>query len=146
MAKAKPTKEMFQFDLIDVRLIAANFSICAIDEDQENVSIDTKLTVDHALIDEGITLRVSVTASISGSNSPFTLDATMGGLFRFHSEITDAKQVEYIAEINCASIIFPFLRETVADITRRAGYAPLLLPPVNFVEIYQKEHSPKATS
>lgn len=140
MAKAQPTKEMFQFDLADIRLISANFSICDIDKDQGDISIDTRLTVNHLLVDNGTMLRVSVTGSISGSNAPFTLDAEMGGVFRLHKEIKDAKQIEYIAEISCAAIIFPFLRETIADITRRAGFAPLLLPPVNFVELYHQEN------
>jgi len=42
-----------------------------------------------------------------------------------------------IVHINCASIIFPFIRESVADLTRRSGLTPLILDPVNFVALYE---------
>ncbi|MBW1706391.1 MAG: protein-export chaperone SecB, partial [Deltaproteobacteria bacterium] len=49
------------------------------------------------------------------------------------------KDVEPIAKINCPAILFPFLRECVADITRRAGFNPLILPPINFVELAKQK-------
>lgn len=140
MAKVKQEKEMYQFDLIDARMVGVNFQIKPVDDNPDNISIDTRFTVDHKLIDEGVNLQVAITINISGDHAPFTLDATYGGIFRFKTPITDKKQIEYVAEINCASILFPFLREIIADITRRAGFAPLLLPPLNLMDIYSKNH------
>jgi preprotein translocase subunit SecB len=47
-----------------------------------------------------------------------------------------------LARINCAAMIFPFLREAIADVTRRAGMSPLLLPPVNFLELFKNKPAP----
>lgn len=139
MAKMKQCPEMYQFDLVDARLVAVNFQIKTVDENVENTSIDTKFTVDHATLEDN-DLRVGITVNIAGDNSPFMIDATFGGVFRFKTPIADAQQIQYISEINCASILFPFLREVVAEITRRGGFAPLLLPPINFMDIYSKNH------
>lgn len=69
---------------------------------------------------------------------PFRLAVKGRGVFKVSSEIDN---IEKVARINCAAIIFPFIRETIADVTRRAGLRPLLLPPVNFQKMYEEERS-----
>jgi len=39
-----------------------------------------------------------------------------------------------LKNVNCRAIIFPYLREYISDLTKRAGFTPLFLPPFNFVE------------
>jgi preprotein translocase subunit SecB len=38
--------------------------------------------------------------------------------------------------VNCPSILFPFLRRIVADISREGGFPPLLLDPFDFAALY----------
>jgi len=40
--------------------------------------------------------------------------------------------------INCPSILFPFLRRIVADITREGGFPPLLLDPIDFAALFMR--------
>ncbi len=47
-------------------------------------------------------------------------------------------ELESIVHINCASIMFPFARESVADLTRKVGIQPLIVDPINFVALYKK--------
>jgi len=68
---------------------------------------------------------------------PFVFRVIMQGVFNF-SEIPPDEELERIVHINCASIIFPFVIESVADLTRRAGVPPLILNPVNFVALYEE--------
>ena len=58
------------------------------------------------------------------------------GLFEFEEELEEG-DIARIAGINCAAILFPYIRETVADLTRRGGFPPLHLAPVNFVEVFK---------
>ncbi|MEM5799943.1 MAG: protein-export chaperone SecB [Candidatus Aenigmatarchaeota archaeon] len=69
-------------------------------------------------------------------NQPFVFRIIMEGVFRFEQLPTD-EELEKIVHINCASIMFPFIRESVADLTRRAGIPPLILDPINFVALYE---------
>jgi preprotein translocase subunit SecB len=47
--------------------------------------------------------------------------------------------------INCPSILFPFLRRIVADITREGGFPPLLLDPIDFAALFMRREQELAT-
>lgn len=66
-------------------------------------------------------------------NIPYYFEVKAGSLFRF-AEVPQEQLMKQYATINCPSIMFPYLRETVADLTRRAGFSPLHLAPINFIE------------
>jgi preprotein translocase subunit SecB len=40
--------------------------------------------------------------------------------------------------IECPMILFPFLRRIVADLTGDGGFAPLMLSPIDFAQLYQQ--------
>ena len=67
-------------------------------------------------------------------NIPYYFEVQAGGLFTFNGK-PDEKMLKQLASVNCPAIIFPYIRETVADLTRRAGFPPLHLAPINFVEL-----------
>lgn len=80
------------------------------------------------------TLRSILSVSVSQEELPFHLEIEFEGLFRLNKSIPE-RSIQPFARINCPAILFPFIRECIADITRRAGLSPLLLPVVNFIEI-----------
>ena len=41
--------------------------------------------------------------------------------------------------INCPNVLFPYLRETLADAVGRAGFPPVHLAPINFEALYQQQ-------
>lgn len=61
----------------------------------------------------------------------------MGGQFLV-AEGVDATFLDNFAEINAPAIIFPFVREAIASLTARAGIPPILLQPLNFVDMAQR--------
>jgi preprotein translocase subunit SecB len=78
---------------------------------------------------------------VSGESAPINVfSIEMGGRFQV-KEKPAAEKIGEIAEINCAAIVFPFAREVIADLTRRSGLPPFLLPPINFVEFYKTNHA-----
>jgi len=40
--------------------------------------------------------------------------------------------------VACPNILFPYARETVSDAVTRAGFAPVVLQPVNFEAMYMQ--------
>ncbi|MBI3600442.1 MAG: protein-export chaperone SecB [Nitrospinae bacterium] len=82
-------------------------------------------------------LRAFMKVSLNSGNLPFYLTVEGVGVLTFDGD-PDQKTLNNISSINAPAIIFPYIRETVADITRRAGFPPLHLPPVNFVNIAKK--------
>lgn len=59
---------------------------------------------------------------------------TQSGVFTLTGFKTE--QVDHLLGSYCPSILFPFLRETVADMAMRGGYPQLLISPINFDAIY----------
>jgi preprotein translocase subunit SecB len=38
--------------------------------------------------------------------------------------------------IDCPTLLFPFLRRVLADVTRDGGFPPLMLDPIDFRRLY----------
>lgn len=84
--------------------------------------------------------RVYVVVSIVSDKKPqpFTFNIATAGWFNFN-KLPQKQELEKVAHINCASIIFPYIRESLADLTRRAGLLPFHIDPVNFINIYEQQ-------
>ncbi|PKQ68891.1 protein-export chaperone SecB [Raineya orbicola] len=57
----------------------------------------------------------------------------MVGVFRYNDK-TSVK-VEEFAKVNAPAIIFPFIREQLANLSLKAGIPLILLQPINFVRL-----------
>ncbi|MDB5051394.1 MAG: protein translocase subunit secB [Fibrobacteres bacterium] len=79
---------------------------------------------------------VFLEVKVSDSNAPFSFLIKGEAQFKFENEIDDQVELNKIVHVNLLAIIYPFIREPIAEITRKMGFTPLLLPPINFVEIF----------
>lgn len=100
-------------------------------------AVNLHINIDSSYNEESQLLLVKFT-STSKSRGIFKLDLVLEGLFSF-DKTPKQQELDQFATINCPAILFPFLREAVADITRRAGLAPVHHPPINFVEVGMKK-------
>ena len=48
--------------------------------------------------------------------------------------------------IDCPTLLFPFARRLVADLTREGGFPPLLLDPINFANLFVKRQQELAAA
>lgn len=76
------------------------------------------------------------------NNTIYQLEITYGGLFKIENIPQDA--LEPFLLVNCPSILFPFMRRMVADVTREGGYEPLMLDPIDFGQLYMKRKAQAA--
>jgi preprotein translocase subunit SecB len=129
-------------DFRDCRLLTVHFELNREFEPGPDVQLSTNLTLTHDYFDDenGPCLRLFVKLLLHGEGAPLRTEIELGGVFGVSRKPADAVEATKIAEINGAAILFPYLRETVADLTRRSGLAPLHLPPINFVELYKQNH------
>lgn len=128
------------FNIQDTRLLSAHFDVNRSFEPGPDVKVEVKITINHTWHEDSKILQVSDVVEVSGNEAPFNLMVEYAGIFLFEDVLSDPDVITRIAEINCASILFPFAREAVAEITRRAGIGPMLLQPVNFVELFNTNH------
>ncbi len=66
----------------------------------------------------------------------YELELVYAGLFKVQNLPPQA--LEPFLLINCPTILFPFLRRLVADISREGGFPPLLLDPFDFAQLYMR--------
>jgi preprotein translocase subunit SecB len=120
-----------QFTCEDIR-----FSKLPVHPSEQTMQITPNIKVNHQR--EGQSLSVNLIVEIAQKGLPFALSVNMLGLFLLENADIAEEKLARIARVNCASILFPFVREVVADLTRRGGFPSLLLPPINFVTAASK--------
>jgi preprotein translocase subunit SecB len=67
----------------------------------------------------------------------FIVELVYAGMFTITGVAPD--QIEPILFIEGPRLLFPFARAIVADLTRDGGYSPLLLNPIDFVDLYRRK-------
>lgn len=83
-----------------------------------------------------VVLTATVTAKLQNKTF-FLVEASQAGIFLIQNVPT--ADVEMIYGITCPTILLPYLRETVSDLTVRAGFPPVILAPVNFEAVYRAQ-------
>ena len=60
------------------------------------------------------------------------------GVFEI-KKVEDEEQKKQVLLIYCPNLIFPFARRIIADITRDAGFQPLMVNPMDFAGLYLQQ-------
>jgi len=88
-----------------------------------------------------VMLSVTVTAKI-GEDVAFLVEVHQAGIFSVRGFVQNEERAA-VAAAYCPNLLFPFVRETIADMVQRAGFPQLLLQPINFDALYL-EHLQRA--
>jgi len=72
--------------------------------------------------------------ALNDDGTLYELELIYAGLVKLQN-VPDS-MLQPVLLINCPSLIFPFLRRLVADITREGGFPPLMLDPIDFNGLY----------
>jgi len=65
----------------------------------------------------------------------YLLEVEYAGIFTLN---VPQEHLGPVVLIECPMILFPFLRRIVADCTGDGGFAPLMLSPIDFAQLYQQ--------
>lgn len=66
----------------------------------------------------------------------FLLELAYGGIFSLPALPADVLKPFLLVE--CPRLLFPFVRSIIADVTKESGMPPVILAPVNFLELYEQ--------
>jgi preprotein translocase subunit SecB len=83
-----------------------------------------------------VELKVTVTAKI-GDKTAFLVEVSQAGIFVIRG--VPEENMDAILGVACPNILFPYAREAVSDMVTRAGFAPVLLSPINFEALYMQQ-------
>ena len=118
----------------DLSLEVPNAPAIFLEQESPEVSIQLQTGVQN--LGDGafdVTLTVTVTAKL-GEKTVFLVEVGQAGIFRI-SNVPD-ENIEPLVAVACPNILFPYAREAVSQSVTRAGFAPVVLQPVNFEAMY----------
>lgn len=112
--------------------------------EREAPQVEIQMNTAASPIDDGyfeVVVSVTVTAKL-GDKTVFLVEATQGAVFQIRNIAQE--ELEPVLGITCPNILYPYVREVVSDAVVRAGFAPVLLNPVNFEAIFQAQREARA--
>jgi len=107
--------------------------------DRTQPQVNVELGNSAQKLEEGIfeaAIKVTVTAKV-GEKVAFLVEVTQAGIFAIRN--IPEENLEMILGVTCPNILFPYAREVVSDLVTRAGFAPVLLNPINFEALFMQQ-------
>jgi preprotein translocase subunit SecB len=109
---------------------------------QLNLDVQARRVNDQNLFE--VVLTIGATAKV-GEATAFVAELVHGGLWTLNG--IPAEATERVLLVDCPSLMFPFARAILADVTREGGFPPVLLAPIDFLALYdQRRAQPVGTA
>lgn len=105
--------------------------------EQTSPQVDIQLRSEGSGLGDGmfeVVLTVTVTAKLEDDKTVFLVEAGQAGVFQIRN--VPEENLEPLLAIACPNVLFPYAREVVSSAIARAGFAPVVLQPVNFEALY----------
>jgi preprotein translocase subunit SecB len=99
----------------------------------------TEMQINHTPLQQDhyeVTLHATITAKLKGVTA-FVADVNQAGLFQL-AGFDDAAKNQLLAGY-CPTVLLPYLRKVIADMTVDAGFPAFTLAPFNFEVAYQEQ-------
>jgi preprotein translocase subunit SecB len=107
---------------------------------REAPQINIALDVQARRLQEGqetyeISLQIRADAKTAQGQTAFIAELVYCGIFTLNG--VPAEMIEPVLLVECPRLLFPFARNILADVTRDGGFPPVLLAPIDFVQLWQ---------
>ncbi|CAA7621930.1 protein-export chaperone SecB [Magnetospirillum sp. UT-4] len=81
-----------------------------------------------------VVLHLKVDAQFEDNRPVFLVELAYGGIFTLN---VAPEHVQPMLLIECPRLLFPFARTIIADATRDGGFPPLMIQPIDFVQLFR---------
>ena len=88
-----------------------------------------------------VVLHLRVEARLEDNKPVFIAELSYGGIFTL---AVPAEHVQPMLLIECPRLLFPFARNIIADLTRDGGFPPLMIQPIDFVQLFRSRMEAEA--
>lgn len=114
--------------------------------EQPNLNVEVSVNAHPVNEDQGLyESRIEFKAvAVNKIGTIYDFELVYAGMFALKGVPKEA--MEPFLLINCPSILFPFLRRIVADVTREGGFPPLLLDPIDFGSLFMRRQQEMAAA
>ncbi len=114
----------------------ASFSNESSEQPNISVSIQAKsANVGGRNYEVVLSIRIDATRD---KKTMFVTDLTYAGIVSLGDHVQESEAGELLL-VEAPRLIFPFARNIISDVSRDGGFAPLMLAPVDFSALYEKQ-------
>lgn len=112
---------------------------------QLKLDVQARRVNEQNLFEVVLTIGATAKAQTQVGNGPqteataFVAELVYGGLWTLNS--IPAEAVERVLLVDCPSLMFPFARGIIADVTRDGGFPPVLLAPIDFLGLFEQRRA-----
>ena len=106
--------------------------------EQWEPKVSREIKVSNTLLEEAcyeVVLRITITINI-GDKVAYLIEVKQAGIFNLLGGPT-VEETQAALTITCPTVLLPYAREAVTDLSARGGFPPLIIQHVNFVDMYQ---------
>ena len=107
------------------------------------VEVNLKLN-NKKMDDDHWEVAIQITAKISTKDDNkvmFILEIEHAGVFLLKN--IPEEHIQMILAVDCPTLLFPFTRQIVSQVSTDGGFAPFLMEPVNFMALFQNAKKKK---
>jgi preprotein translocase subunit SecB len=124
----------------DFRILRLNFELNKdFDPSKQHTEVHTEFKIHHELQDTTLKVYLGIKFRDDAKHkTPFKLNIEGAATFKLQ-HTPSPTEIQPMVKQYCAAAMFPYLRETIADITRRAGFPPLHIPRVDFTRAFEQD-------
>lgn len=108
-------------------------------------AVDVNLKLNNRQLDgEHWEVSLQITAKVSSKDENkvlFILEIEHGAVFMLRN--IPQEHLPMLLGVDCPTLLFPFTRQIVSQVSTDGGYIPFLMEPVNFMALYQNSQKKK---
>jgi len=110
--------------------------------------VELNLNLNHKQVDpDHYEVNLKVYAKVATKEDDkvlFILEIEHAAIFLLKN--IPAEHLEMVLGVDCPTLLFPFTRQIVSQITVDGGFSPFLMEPVNFMALYQNAKAKREAS
>lgn len=108
-------------------------------------AVEVNLQINHTQVDTDhweVVLQITAKVSTKDENKVlFILEIEHAAVFMLRN--IPQEHIQMLLGVDCPTLLFPFTRQIVSQVSVDGGYIPFLMEPVNFMALYQNAQKKK---
>jgi len=145
---ARPEFRMQKMFIKDLSFENPNAPEVYITPQKSEPKVELNLNLNHkALENDHYEVTLQIYAKVATKDEEkvlFILEIEHSGIFLIRN--VPQEHIEMVLGVDCPTLLFPFTRQIVSQVTVDGGFSPFLMEPVNFMALFQNAKAKKETN
>jgi len=142
---ARPEFRMQKMFIKDLSFENPNAPEVYITPQKSEPKVELNLNLNHTALENDhyeVTLQIYAKVATKDEEKVlFILEIEHSGIFLIRN--VPQEHIEMVLGVDCPTLLFPFTRQIVSQVTVDGGFSPFLMEPVNFMALFQNAKAKK---